>query len=680
MIAALLLVPGWRADDGARHWHGQSGPEALKLASGWSRARSGRGRRSSGIVRPRLTPGVKEMVVLVLPATLGGGIYYISQAFYAYFATSLPQGSLVYLGFADRLNQLPLAIIGSALGTAILPAISRAIGNNDPAAAASVQSQAVELSMLLTLPAAIALSVASGPIVAALFQGGRFTAEDAATTALVLSIIAAGLPAYVLIKVLTPGFYARRDVKTPVAIAVAMLVVGVILNYLLIPTMGIAALAFTTALTAWLNALVLYGLSPPVALQAASLAVEPALAPGDRGAVMGAAIWFVGDQLSGFFAGSTGRRLIAVAAIVGTGGIVYFALGLGDRRDQPRGRADPAQEEEGASLMRVVSESSRPATCTSATILARSSAGRRCRMRPECLFFLADLPRHHRPCRSGRASRQCPRNGRGPHRLRDRPGAIRAVQPCRGAGPCRARLDPELHGADRMAQPDDAVQGEIRQEPRGRELGLYAYPVLQAADVLLYQATHVPVGEDQKQHVELMRDIAEKFNTDYGHELFTRPAPLIGKTAARIMSLRDGNAKMSKSDPSDMSRVNLVDDADAIAGKVRKAKTDPEPLPETMEGLEGRPEARNLVAIYAALRDAQPADVLAEHGGKGFGQFKPLLADVLVETLRPIKARLDELRGDPAELDRILAAGAERAAGEARPTLDGAYRAVGLRG
>jgi tryptophanyl-tRNA synthetase len=214
----------------------------------------------------------------------------------------------------------------------------------------------------------------------------------------------------------------------------------------------------------------------------------------------------------------------------------------------------------------------------------------------------------------------------------------------------------------------------------GASIGLYAYPVLQAADVLLYQATHVPVGEDQKQHVELMRDIAEKFNTDYGHELFTRPAPLIGKTAARIMSLRDGSAKMSKSDPSDMSRVNLVDDADAIAGKVRKAKTDAEPLPETMEGLEGRPEARNLVAIYAALRDAQPADVLAEHGGKGFGQFKPLLADVLVETLRPIKARLDELRGDPAELDRILAAGAERAAGEARPTLDGAYRAVGLRG
>jgi putative peptidoglycan lipid II flippase len=174
----------------------------------------------------------------------------------------------------------------------------------------------------------VALSVASGPIVAALFQGGKFTAGDAATTGLVLSIIAAGLPAYVLIKVLTPGFYARKDIKTPVAIAVAMLVVGVILNYLLIPTMGIAALAFTTALTAWLNALVLYALLATRGhFKLQGWLWSRLLRQVIAAAVMGAAIWFVGDQLSGFFAGSTGRRLVAVAAIVGTGGIVYFALG-----------------------------------------------------------------------------------------------------------------------------------------------------------------------------------------------------------------------------------------------------------------------------------------------------------------------------------------------------------------
>ncbi|HEX8535085.1 MAG TPA: tryptophan--tRNA ligase [Allosphingosinicella sp.] len=214
----------------------------------------------------------------------------------------------------------------------------------------------------------------------------------------------------------------------------------------------------------------------------------------------------------------------------------------------------------------------------------------------------------------------------------------------------------------------------------GASVGLYAYPVLQAADVLLYQATHVPVGEDQKQHIELIRDIATKFNTDYGVELFTLPEPLIGATGARIMSLRDGNAKMSKSDASDMSRINLTDDGDTIAQKVRKAKTDPEPLPETMDELAERPEARNLVTIYAALTGREPADVLGEHAGKGFGAFKPALAELLVETLRPIKARLDELGADPAELDRILSAGAGKAAAAAQPTLDGAYRALGLRG
>ncbi|MFN3944870.1 MAG: tryptophan--tRNA ligase [Allosphingosinicella sp.] len=213
----------------------------------------------------------------------------------------------------------------------------------------------------------------------------------------------------------------------------------------------------------------------------------------------------------------------------------------------------------------------------------------------------------------------------------------------------------------------------------GASVGLYAYPVLQAADVLLYQATHVPVGEDQKQHVELIRDIATKFNTDYGVELFTLPEPLIGATAARIMSLRDGTAKMSKSDPSDMSRINLTDDSDTVAQKIRKARTDPAPLPETVDELDGRPEARNLVSIYAELSDATPADVLAQFAGQGFGAFKPALAELLVETLRPIKARLDALRADPAELDRILETGATRAAERARPTLDGAYQAVGLR-
>ena len=214
----------------------------------------------------------------------------------------------------------------------------------------------------------------------------------------------------------------------------------------------------------------------------------------------------------------------------------------------------------------------------------------------------------------------------------------------------------------------------------GSSVGLYTYPVLQAADVLLYQATHVPVGEDQKQHIELARDIAIKFNNDFEVELFIPPEPFIGGgTAARVMSLRDGSVKMSKSDPSEQSRIHLTDDNDAIAQKIRKAKTDPDPLPEDPALLEQRPEAKNLVGIYAAMVDETPEQVLQRFAGQGFGAFKPALSDAAIALLEPLRTRLIELRRDEAALDAILAAGAERAAALAAPTLAEAYRAVGLR-
>ncbi len=212
----------------------------------------------------------------------------------------------------------------------------------------------------------------------------------------------------------------------------------------------------------------------------------------------------------------------------------------------------------------------------------------------------------------------------------------------------------------------------------GASVGLYAYPVLQAADVLLYQTSHVPVGDDQKQHLELARDIATKFNLDTGTETFTLPEPTIPPTAARIMSLRDGTAKMSKSDPSDASRINLIDDPDTIMAKIRKAKTDPEPLPSEAAGLEGRAEAANLVSIYAAMADESVDQVLARFAGQGFGAFKPALGELLVETLRPIATRFAELKADPAAIDAALEAGAARAAALAKPTLDAAYAALGL--
>jgi tryptophanyl-tRNA synthetase len=199
-----------------------------------------------------------------------------------------------------------------------------------------------------------------------------------------------------------------------------------------------------------------------------------------------------------------------------------------------------------------------------------------------------------------------------------------------------------------------------------------------AADILAYHGTHVPVGEDQKQHVELARDIAAKFNHDFGVDFFPLPEPVIEGAATRVMSLRDGTRKMSKSDPSDMSRINLTDDADAIAQKIRKARTDPEPLPESVAGLDGRAEAKNLVNIYAAIADMTPEAVVAEFAGKPFSDFKPRLADLAVAHLAPITGRMNELMADPGEIDRILGDGANRAAALAGPILEKTHDIVGL--
>ena len=209
-------------------------------------------------------------------------------------------------------------------------------------------------------------------------------------------------------------------------------------------------------------------------------------------------------------------------------------------------------------------------------------------------------------------------------------------------------------------------------------LGLFSYPALMAADILVYHATHVPVGDDQKQHLELTRDIAQKFNNDFGVEFFPITEPVIEGAATRVMSLRDGSKKMSKSDPSDMSRINMSDDADTIARKIRKAKTDPEPLPETLDGLDGRPEARNLVDIYAALAGSCAEAVISEFGGQQFGTFKPALADLAVEKLSPISSEMHRLMKDPAEIDRTLGHGAERARALAAPILARTYDIVGM--
>ena len=296
----------------------------------------------------------------------------------------------------------------------------------------------------------------------------------------------------------------------------------------------------------------------------------------------------------------------------------------------------------------------------------------------ECLFFLADLHSLSEPMAAADRLRA----------LEEMAATLVAcgIDPQRSIlfnqarVPAHAELCWLLNGTARIGWLNRMTQWKDKsgKNREGQSVALFDYPVLQAADVLLYQATHVPVGADQKQHLELARDIATKFNLDTGVDLFTLPDPYVSPAAPRIMSLRDGTAKMSKSDPSDASRINLIDDDDTIAAKLRKAKSDAEPLPDSEAGLAGRDEARNLVTIHAALAAVSVQAVLDEFAGKGFGQLKPALADLTVATLAPIRERFTELLADRAAVARVLTDGGARARTLAASTLAAAQRALGL--
>ena len=299
----------------------------------------------------------------------------------------------------------------------------------------------------------------------------------------------------------------------------------------------------------------------------------------------------------------------------------------------------------------------------------------------ECLFFLADLhaismPHDPAELRAGTLEMVAALVACGID-------PARSVLFNQAQVPAHTELQWLLNGTARMGWLNRMTQFKDKsgKNREGSSVALFTYPVLQAADVLLYQATHVPVGDDQKQHLELARDIAQKFNNDFCTEdapVFTLPEPIVPPEAARIMSLRDGSAKMSKSDPSEMSRINLVDDADTIMKKVKKAKSDADALPSEAKGLEGRPEAQNLVTIYAAVTGESVDQVLGQFGGDGFGRFKPALGEVLVETLAPISQRFRDLKSDRESLDAILARGAAKAREMGRPTIDKTYQALGL--
>lgn len=326
MLVALLLVPQG----------GEASAEALSIAVviggviqlalvWWAARKAGISLR---LRRPKMTPGVRQFFRVVIPATFAAGVYQVSILIDTQFVSYLAEGSMAHLNYADRLNQLPLGIIGTALGTAILPSISKFVDQGNPEEAQKIQNQAIELGMLLTLPAAIAFAAAGVPLVTALFRGGEFTPQDAVITGNTLAIIALGLPAYVMVKVLTPGFFAREDTKTPLRIAMWVLGANIAFNFALVPWMGLYGLALALALTAWLNCAMLYltlrkrghfSLSAHVASRVARQLLA--------GLAMGATLYGVNLLLGPLFNGSTIERMGALTVLVGSGGVVYFGLG-----------------------------------------------------------------------------------------------------------------------------------------------------------------------------------------------------------------------------------------------------------------------------------------------------------------------------------------------------------------
>ena len=326
LILALVFSPGGGPETVQAMALAVIAGGLLQLAICWESARRA-GVRLRFFTRPRMSPAVKELVVLVLPATFAAGVYQISQFFYGFFASRLGEGAMAYLNYADRLNQLPLSIIGTALGTAILPAISRAIDRGREDEASRVQGRALELAMLLTLPAALALGVAAGPIIGALFEGGRFTVEDARITGNILAILVTGLPGYVLVKVLAPGFYARKDVRTPVRIAMAVLLGSVAANFLLIPWIGIYSLATVTAAGAWINYLALHILLHRRGhFRVAAPITARLLRQLVAAAAMAGLIWMLRIPLADFFLGSAIERIFAIGLLVGVGAAAYFGI------------------------------------------------------------------------------------------------------------------------------------------------------------------------------------------------------------------------------------------------------------------------------------------------------------------------------------------------------------------
>ena len=563
----------------------------------------------------------------------------------------------------------------------------------------------------------------SEPIVRLLFEHGAFTADDTAATARALMWLTLALPAHVLVKALSPAFFAREDTMTPLVSALKGVVLAIAAAFLLSHWYGADGIAAAIALGAWSMAFSLirrgaetFGFSidtearrrlPRIALAALAMGALlwlatrslPALASGAHGlvqAVLLLAVIAAGIAIYGLFLrlfGVTGWRE-AVNAFRQTTALAACA-------DSPCVANDSAKQasEIGslgkltmAFVEKVFSGVQPTGNLHLGNYLGAIVNFVKMQETHDCIYCVVDM----------HAITQGVDVWGGPAELARNTREVTAAFIAAGIDPKKHIVfnQSQVSGHAELAWIFNCVarvgwlsrmtqfKEKAGKDRENASVGLYDYPVLMAADILLYRATHVPVGEDQKQHLELSRDIAQKFNNDFADSIrshgandglfFPLPEPLITGPATRVMSLRDGTKKMSKSDASDNSRINLTDDADTIAQKIRKAKTDPEPLPSEEKGLENRPEADNLVGIYAALSERSKADVLKEFGGGQFSSFKNALVELCVAKLAPIASEMKRLVADPGHVDKILVDGADRARVIADETMRAARDIVGF--
>ena len=630
----------------------------------------------------------------------------------AIIASSSPS-AVSWLYFANRLIELPLGMVGVAMGTVLIPELTRALHGGDRDAIAHAESRALELAAGLALPAMLGLIVLSAPIVRLLFEHGAFTAADTASTAQALVWLALGLPAHVAVKALSPAFFAREDTWTPLLATLKGFVFAIALALLLGHFLGVARHRHRSRLRRLEHGVLAdpagrEQLRPLARHRCATAAAahrrggarhgRPALAclrhrrkhpwPGAGRAPARADRRRHRDlrpAAAGAFASSPPMRSLTPSA---EGDIATCT----SRPCMANGRHIEQRERTMAFVERVFSGVQPTGNLHLGNYLGAIVNFVKLQETHNCIYCVVDMHAitHGVDVWGGPAELA--------HNTREVTAAFIA-----------AGIDPKKHIVFNQSQVSGHAElawifncvarvGWLNRmtqfkEKAGKDrenasVGLYDYPVLMAADILLYRATHVPVGDDQKQHLELSRDIAQKFNNDFGDFIrshgindgmfFPLPEPLITGPATRVMSLRDGTKKMSKSDASDYSRINLTDDADTIAQKIRKAKTDPEPLPTEEKGLEKRPEADNLVGIFAALAGRGKDDVLREFGGGQFSSFKNALVELCVTKLSPIAGEMRRLTADPGHIDAILIEGADRARAIAAETMQTTRDIVGF--